>query len=393
MSNENKKIRVTCPHCGKEFSLEEAYVGNAVNLINEKEFNNRLNEALKNKSNEWQLKWNQKEKALLKECQEKLDKEKDTSNNLKIKCKELETTNKLLENKYKSDIKIAIKDLQVENAKLKNDNETQIRMFQDKIKSIEEFKSKQSVKDFGESLEQYCFNQFNTWKSNGAFPTAKLEKDNKISHESSSKGDFIFKDYVDDKEYVSIMFEMKNEQDTTKTKHKNSDFFKELDKDRKEKNCEYAILVSCLELNNKMYDQGIVDVSYISGYEKMYVVRPDYFVTVISLITNLAKKNISLQYQLQSYQHKNIDITNFEEKLKAYKESCQKNMSRADNDFTNAINEINKSIKHLEATKEELLKSNNQWHKANNKIQDLSIRSLTYNNPTMKKMFDDARKK
>lgn len=393
MNKESKRMKITCPHCGREFDLEEAYIGNAINLINEKEFEKRIDETIKNKENEWKLQWSQKEKDLSKNYQEKLDKEKDAHNALEIKYKELETTNKTLKDKYKSENEIAIKNLEVKNAKLENQIAIQKRMYDDQIEQLKEFKSKQSVKELGESLEQYCLNQFNNLKSVGAFPTAILEKDNKISKESGSKGDFIFRDYANNEEYVSIMFEMKNMQDTSKTKHKNSDFFKELDKDRNEKKCEYAILVSCLEPDNTMYNQGIVDVSYISGYKKMYVVRPDYFITVISLISNLARKNIMLKKELQNYQTTHIDVTNFEQKWKNTQIGFEKNVALVDSHFSSAIKEIDNTINHLTKTKDNLLKSMNQLKYANNKIQALTIRSLTHNNPTMKKLFEDARKK
>ena len=241
----------------------------------------------------------------------------------------------------------------------------------------------------GESLEQHCNVEFN--KLRPLFKNAYFEKDNKLS-ETGSKGDFIYRDYDDDKtEIVSIMFEMKNEADTTATKHKNEDFFKELDKDRREKNCEYAVLVSLLESDNDYYNNGIVDVSY--RYEKMYVIRPQFFIPLITLIRGIALNSLEYKKELQIIQNQNIDISNFEEKINAFKDGFSKNYQTASNKFQAAIKEIDESIKRLQKTKEALLSSENQLRLANDKAQNLTIKKLTHNNETMKKLFEEQNEK
>ena len=226
------------------------------------------------------------------------------------------------------------------------------------------------------------FNQIRTT----AYPNAYFEKDNAVSKESGSKGDFIFKDYDGGTEYISIMFEMKNENDKTATKHKNEDFFKELDKDRNEKSCEYAVLVSLLEADSEFYNAGIVDVSY--RYPKMYVVRPQCFLTIITLLTNAAKNSLDYQRQLIEVKNQNIDIAHFEENLADFQEKFSINYNRASEKFATAIAEIDKTIDHLNKVKEGLIGSERNLRLANDKAQDLSIKKLTKNNPTMQELFN-----
>ena len=234
-------------------------------------------------------------------------------------------------------------------------------------------------------MEQHCQIMFNQIRTS-AFPNAYFEKDNAVSKESGSKGDFIFKDYDGGTEYISIMFEMKNESDKTATKHKNEDFFKELDKDRNEKGCEYAVLVSLLEADSEFYNAGIVDVSY--RYPKMYVVRPQCFLTIITLLTNAAKNSLAYQKQLVEIKNQNIDISNFENNLLDFQEKFSNNYRLASEKFNSAIAEIDKTIDHLQKVKEGLLGSERNLRLANDKAQDLSIKKLTKNNPTMQGMFD-----
>ena len=236
----------------------------------------------------------------------------------------------------------------------------------------------------GESLEQHCNNEFN--KLRPLFKNSYFEKDNDIK--TGSKGDFIFRDYDDDNtEIVSIMFEMKNEADTTSTKHKNEDFFKELDKDRKEKKCEYAVLVSLLEIDNDYYNNGIVDVSH--KYEKMYVIRPQFFIPLITLIRSMALNSLEYKKQLNVVQNQNIDISHFEENMNSFKEAFGRNYRLASEKFKKAIDEIDKTIDHLQKTKEALLSSENNLRLANNKAEDLTIKKLTNNSETMRKMFEE----
>ena len=239
----------------------------------------------------------------------------------------------------------------------------------------------------GETLEQHCSNEFNRLRS--LFKNAYFEKDNDAK--TGSKGDFIFKDYDDEgNEIVSIMFEMKNEADKTSTKHKNEHFFKELDKDRKEKKCEYAVLVSLLEIDNDYYNDGIVDVSYL--YDKMYVIRPQFFIPLITLIRNLASKSLEYKKELNLVKNQNIDITNFEESINLFKEGFSRNYRLASDRFKKAIEEIDKTIEHLQKTKEHLIKTDDNLRLANNKADDLTIKKLTKNNETMTKMFNELEK-
>jgi len=240
----------------------------------------------------------------------------------------------------------------------------------------------------GESLEVHCQNEFNSLRP--LFKNAYFEKDNDVS-KSGSKGDFIFRDYDDDNtEIVSIMFEMKNEADETSTKHKNEDFLKELDKDRKEKNCEYAVLVSLLEIDNDLYNNGIVDMSH--KYEKMYVIRPQFFIPIITLIRNLAYNSLSYKKELEIVKNTNIDISHFEENMNNFKEAFGRNYRLASERFKKAIEEIDKTIDHLQKTKENLLKSVDNLRLANNKAEDLTIKKLTNGSETTAKMFEELKK-
>ena len=238
----------------------------------------------------------------------------------------------------------------------------------------------------GESLEQHCLNQFNSLRMT-AFPNAYFEKDNDAH--TGSKGDFIFRDFVDETEYISIMFEMKNEADETKTKHKNEDFFKELDKDRKEKKCEYAVLVSMLESDNELYNNGIVDVSY--RYPKMYVIRPQFFIPLITLLKNAAMNSLQYQKELQLVRNQQLDLFNFEENLAEFKAGFTKNFKDASDRFADAINGIDKTIEQLEKIKKALTTSEKHLNAANNKVEDVSIKRLTKNAPTVRQMFDNLK--
>lgn len=238
----------------------------------------------------------------------------------------------------------------------------------------------------GESLEQHCNNEFN--KLRPLFKNSYFEKDNDIK--TGSKGDFIYRDYDDEgTEIVSIMFEMKNEADETATKHKNEDFLKELDKDRKEKNCEYAVLVSLLEIDNEYYNNGIVDMSH--RYEKMYIIRPQFFIPLITLIRGIALNSLQYKKELQVIQNQNIDISHFEENMNTFKEGFGRNYRIASEKFKKAIEEIDKTIDHLQKTKDALLSSENNLRLANNKAEELTIKKLTNNSETMAKMFEELK--
>ena len=249
-------------------------------------------------------------------------------------------------------------------------------------------KAKLSTKMVGESLEQHCMTEFNRIRMT-AFPNAYFEMDNDAR--TGSKGDFIFRE-CDERgnEIISIMFEMKNENETTASKHKNEDFLKELDKDRREKKCEYAVLVSLLEADDEYYNTGIVDVSY--RYEKMYVIRPQFFIQIITLLRNAAMNSLKYKAELAIVREQNIDITHFEENMEAFKTAFARNYELASRKFQSAIEEIDKTIAHLQRTKEALLSSENNLRLANDKAEDLTIKKLTRGNPTMRAKFDELEK-
>ncbi|MDE5768761.1 MAG: DUF2130 domain-containing protein, partial [Oscillospiraceae bacterium] len=270
---------------------------------------------------------------------------------------------------------------------LQEQYEEKLKLKDEQIAYYKDFKARQSTKMIGESLEQHCLTQFNSIRMT-AFPNAYFEKDNDAR--TGSKGDFIYRESSEEgTEFISIMFEMKNEADATAKKHKNEDFFKELDKDRKEKGCEYAILVSLLEIDNELYNNGIVDVSY--KYPKMYVIRPQFFIPMITLLRNAAQNSLHYRRELQIVRNQQIDISHFEENMNAFKEGFARNYRLASEKFTTAIEEIDKTIDHLQKTKAALLSSENNLRLANNKADDLSIKKLTKNAPSLKAMFDDLK--
>ena len=270
-------------------------------------------------------------------------------------------------------------------ASIEREHKTELRLANEQVEFYKNFKAQQSTKEIGESLERYAESEFDRIRS-FAFPNAYFEKDNKVSARGS-KGDFIFRDFDDNGlEFISIMFEMKNEADGTEKKHKNADFYKELDKDRREKNCEYAVLVTMLEADNDYFNTGIVDVSH--EYEKMYVVRPQFFIQLIGLLRNAALNSLKYKQELALIREQNIDITHFEEDLDAFKLAFAKNYNSASVNFGKAIDEIDKAIKRMEEVKKFLTTSENQLRLANNKLDDVSVKKLTRKNPTMKAKFD-----
>lgn len=279
------------------------------------------------------------------------------------------------------------KDAQLSEAKLKEQYELRLKDKTDELERYKSFRMGDSTKNLGESLEQYCRDSFEEIRA-VAYPNAYFEKDNDVV--DGGKGDFVFRDYLDDVEYISIMFEMKNQKDDTENKHKNEDFFKKLDKDRTAKGCEYAVLVSTLEEDSKLYNSGIVDVSH--KYPKMFVVRPNQFLAIMGLLRNMALSNVSYKKEIIAYKNQNIDITNFENKLLDFQDRFGKNYASASKNFNKAIEEIDKTIKHLNEVKEGLLGADKNLRLANDKLQDLSIKKLTYNNPTMKEKFEELKK-
>jgi hypothetical protein len=287
--------------------------------------------------------------------------------------------------KLLNDLKNAQLEKQNSENLLRDKYKTQIRDRDDAIERLKDMKAKLSTKMVGETLEQHCEIEFNKLRST-AFKTAFFEKDNDAS--SGSKGDYIFKDHDENGvEIVSIMFEMKNETDTTTTKRRNEDFLKELDKDRNEKGCEYAVLVSLLEPDSELFNAGIVDMFH--KYEKMYVIRPQFFIPMITLLRNAAENSLKYKNELALVKEQNIDITNFEQELNAFKSAFGKNYDLASRKFDTAIAEIDKSINHLQKTKEALLGTDRNLRLANDKAQDVTIKKLTRNNPTMAAKFSE----
>ena len=351
--------------------------------FSEKENKNNLDSLrkLQDKDNELN-----KLKAMLNEFN--LKKEIEIKDKLDAKEKEINEMN-LNITKLNSEIENNKANHKLEEERIKSEYETKIKGKDEEIAFYKDLKTRQSTKMLGETLEQHCENSFNQIRMT-AFPNAYFEKDNDVV--DGTKGDFVFREKTDDGiEFLSIMFEMKNEADSTSTKHKIADFFDKLDKDRNKKNCEYAIIVTTLEVDNELYNNGIVDVSY--KYPKMYVIRPQFFIPMITLLRNAALNNVSSLRELAVIREQNIDITNFESSMNDFKDKFSKNYESAATHFSKAIDEIDKSISHLQKIKDELLTSQNQLRLANDKAQDLSIKKLTKNNPTMKLKFEELKNK
>lgn len=426
---------IKCPNCGKVFKIDEESYSLILQQVRNSEFNKEIDEQLENKlklalnesENGFRDKLYLKENEIskLKEEVKLLKKENDNKLNELLFSKEKEINElknqlSLMEGNTRLEILNALKSKDEEISRLKEENskflnqkdlkiselnnklalndslnkekneeikknyETLLKAKQEEVDFYKDFKARQSTKLVGESLEVHCATEFN--KLRPLFPNAYFDKDNEIS-KSGSKGDFIFRDYDEDKtEIVSIMFEMKNENDTTATKHKNEDFLKELDKDRNEKNCEYAVLVSMLEPDSELYNGGIVDVSY--KYPKMYVVRPQFFIPIITLIRNGALNALSYKKELEIARNQDIDLSHFEENMNDFKDAFGRNYRIASEKFKSAIEEIDKTIDHLEKTKKALLSSENNLRLANNKAQeDLTIKKLTKNAPSIAEKF------
>ena len=275
---------------------------------------------------------------------------------------------------------------ELEKNAIKEEYEAKLKLAQEQVDYYKDLKMKMSTKMIGETLEAHCSNVFEL-QMRPMFPNAYFGKDNKAVE--GTKGDFIFRDSVDGTEYISIMFEMKNEADTTAKKHKNEDFFEKLDEDRRKKGCEYAVLVSLLEQDSEVYNSGIVDVSH--KFPKMYVIRPQFFLPIITLLVNASKKSLEYKKELAIAKSQSLDITRFEDKLMEFKDKFGRNYRLASEKFQAAIDQIDKSIAALQKTKEDLMNSENNLRLANDKAEDLTIRKLTYKNPTMKALFDEAR--
>ena len=379
---------IVCPHCQKAFKVDESGYAEILKQVHDKDFEKQLSERIKAMALSNQL---ATDNAVLK-AKSEIEKERDQLKSALEKsqmAQELAVTNALAAVTRERDLiqrdleRAAWEKERDENAlRVHHAHELQIR--EEAIERLKDMKLKLSTKMVGESLEQHCEIEFNKLRAT-AFTKAKFDKDNDAK--SGSKGDYIFRDFDDAGiEITSIMFEMKNENDSTATKKKNEDFLAELDKDRKEKGCEYAVLVSLLEPDNELYNTGIVDVFY--RYPKMYVVRPQFFIQIITLLRNAAMNAMQYKAELQLVKAQNIDITNFETELDAFKTDFSRNFDLASRKFSTAIDEIDKSIKHLQETKEALLGTDRNLRLANDKAQNVTVKRLTKKNPTMAAKFD-----
>lgn len=404
---------IRCPKCGEVFQVDETGYEQIAQQVRDKEFARELErrerELDAKRDRELELLRMREEKEytasitkkdaeisardrVIAELRAKLD-AGETERKLAV-AEAVEKKNEELARKTSeiADLKGELRSRETENRlnekSLKEQYEDKLRLKDEQIEYYKDFKARQSTKMIGESLEQHCLTQFNSIRMT-AFPNAYFEKDNDAR--TGSKGDFIYRECAEDgTEFISIMFEMKNEADMTATKHKNEDFFKELDKDRREKGCEYAILVSLLEIDNDLYNNGIVDVSY--RYPKMYVIRPQFFIPMITLLRNAAQNSLHYRQELQLVRSQQVDILHFEENMNAFKEGFARNYRLASERFATAIEEIDKTIDHLQKTKAALLSSENNLRLANNKADELSIKKLTKNAPSVRAMFDELNK-
>lgn len=396
---------IKCPKCGEVFTIDEASYASIVKQVRDDEFNSELRNREANFNRE-------KEAALLlaktesdKTLQEKLSEKNALIQELRSQLQQKETEKELAitkaiaskdEELSQKELKISQLNSSIESSKnqyalqektIKEGYETQIHLRDEEIERLKDFKAKQSTKMVGESLEQFCFDEFNKIRMT-AFPNAYFDKDN--DSRTGSKGDFIYRECDENGvPIISIMFEMKNEMETTATKHKNADFFKELDKDRKEKDCEYAVLVSLLEADSDYYNAGIVDVSY--QYEKMYVVRPQCFIPIITLLRNAAMNSLKYRQQMEVMKNQNIDITNFENSLMDFKNDFSYNVEQAHKRFDEAIKGIDDTMNKLQKIRDALTKSDDQLRRANNKVEGVTIKKLTRGNPTMAAKFEELK--
>ena len=404
---------IKCPNCGTIFQVDESEYAQILRQVRDDEFKKeleyrakdlaekketdlklvrmeqekKLGEIITSKDSELAKKDRMIEQLKMQIAGEKTERELAVSKAVQQKEKELSEKQTEI-TKLKGQISNTEAQSKLREQSMKTQYEDRLKLKDEQIEYYKDFKARQSTKMVGESLEQHCMNQFNSIRMT-AFPNAYFEKDNDAR--SGSKGDFIFREAgADGTEFISIMFEMKNEMDETATKHKNEDFFKELDKDRRQKNCEYAVLVSLLEIDNELYNNGIVDVSY--KYEKMYVIRPQFFIPMITLLRNAALNSLQYKQELQVVKNQQIDILHFEENMNAFKEGFARNYRIASDRFKTAIDEIDKTITHLQKTKDALLSSENNLRLANNKADDLSIKKLTKNAPAVREMFEELDK-
>jgi len=395
-----------CPHCGNVFAVDESDYAALISQVKNAEFNaevtRRIHELEQNQQarqqaekqaeearrqaeamrQQTQLKDKESEIALLKQQIQNFEVAKKAAVQEAVMLKDQKIQ------QLESDRKLAESQALLKAQSMKDDYETRLKMAKEQVEYYKDMKVRLSTKMVGETLEQHCATLFEQ-NLRLMMPNAYFEKDNDVVE--GTKGDFVFRDKSDDGvEYISIMFEMKNENEETATKHKNEDFFAKLDADRKKKNCEYAVLVSMLEPESELYNGGIVDVSH--RFDKMYVIRPQFFIPLITLLCQANKKSIEAKRELMLVRQQQVDVTNFEEKLMNFKDGFTRNVRLANDRFRTAIEEIDKTIQHLTKVRENLVKSSDNLDAADKKLQDVTIKRLTYGNPTMKAMFDAAGK-
>ena len=398
---------IKCSNCGKIFTVDESGYAAIVGQVRDSEFNKELLEREK------YIRIETENELKLAEANAKIEKAKSISDlkleieslsakiasgekDMTIAINEVETVKRdeIVEKDKKiidlqNKLKESEKDILLKVQSIKENYELQLKTKDETVEFYKDLKAKMSTKMVGETLEQHCEIEFNKIRPTG-FKNAYFEKDN--DSRTGSKGDYIFRESTSEGiEFISIMFEMKNEMDTTATKKRNEDFLRELDKDRNEKNCEYAVLVSLLETDNDLYNAGIVDVSY--KYPKMYVIRPQFFISMITVLRNAAINSVEYRQQLAEYRKQNVDVSHFEEEMDDFKNKFGRNFRLASDKFGKAIEEIDKTIDHLQKTKDALLSSENNLRLANNKAQDLTIKRLTRNNPTMAEKFAESNSK
>lgn len=430
--------QIKCPKCGTVFTIDESQYDNIVRQVRDQEFQKDLAERIELAKKEQQsalelarqkaqsnlehelaakeaqlnqlkatalqreTKLNAEHQQQIAELKSKLaqadDRQAMAVNKLNAELAQTKVENKLAitnataavekeRDQLASKLQLQQNEAQLKLQSTKNEYESMLKIKQEELEHYKDLKSRLSTKMVGETLEQHCQIEFNKIRAT-AFPNAYFEKDNDAH--TGSKGDFIYRENAGDgTEIISIMFEMKNQNDTTASKHKNEDFFKELDKDRREKNCEYAVLVTLLEEDNDYYNTGIVDVSY--RYPKMYVIRPQFFIPMITILRNAALNSLAARRELAVVRNQNIDVTHFEENMEAFKNGFARNYDLASRKFKSAIEEIDKTISHLQKTKDALLSSENNLRLANNKAQDLTIKRLTRGNPTMQAKFNELK--
>lgn len=425
-----------CPHCHKTFSVDESEYASLLNQVSKQEIEQEVHEKLvaleREKASAVQLAETKVRSELQKQLSEKEAEIATLKAQANQKLAEIKTQGSAELAKIKSDNVAALAKLQsqidnykteqelavtkavstvakerdelksqleaqrmrqqLQESNLKSQYEIELKNKDEMIAYYKDLKARMSTKMIGESLEQHCETEFNRLRPT-AFQRAYFEKDNAVSKTTSSKGDYIYRETDEHgNEIISIMFEMKNENETTATKHKNEHFFKELDKDRREKGCEYAVLVSLLEADSELYNQGIVDVSFQSGFEKMYVIRPQFFITMITLLRNAALNSLQYKAELAMVKEQNIDITNFENRIADWKDKFATSSDKATKNFNKAIKEIDDSIKKLENTRDALIQTVKNFETANKKLDDLSIKRLTRGNPTMQVKFAELEK-